>query len=80
VQRFFRLPGNDGFDAAIDSVASLLRAAGYVRETKREALRAPRLSHRVAPHARIRRGRRSTRRSRIAGRSAPLQQFAAIST
>lgn len=32
VQRFFRLPGNHGFDAAIDTVASLLRVAGYVRE------------------------------------------------
>jgi hypothetical protein len=32
VQRRFRLPGNEGFDLAIDSVASLLRAAGYVDE------------------------------------------------
>ena len=32
VQRFFRLPGNHGFDAGIDTVAALLRAAGYVRE------------------------------------------------
>ncbi len=33
VQRYFRLPGNRGFDLAIDTVASLLRAAGYVKET-----------------------------------------------
>ena len=33
VQRYFRLPGNRGFDLAIDTVASLLRAAGYVEET-----------------------------------------------
>lgn len=32
VQRFFRLPGNRGFDLAIDTVAALLRAAGYVDE------------------------------------------------
>ena len=33
VQRYFRLPGNRGFDLAIDTVASLLRVAGYVEET-----------------------------------------------
>ena len=32
VQRYFRLPGNRGFDLAIDTVASLLRVAGYVDE------------------------------------------------
>lgn len=32
VQRYFRLPGNRGFDLAIDTVASLLRASGYVEE------------------------------------------------
>ena len=32
VQRYFRLPGNRGFDLAIDTVASLLRVAGYVEE------------------------------------------------
>jgi aminopeptidase YwaD len=34
VQRRFRLPGNEGFDLAIDSVAALLRSAGYVEESK----------------------------------------------
>ena len=32
VQRYFRLPGNRGFDLAIDTVAALLRVAGYVEE------------------------------------------------
>jgi hypothetical protein len=32
VQRYFRLPGNRGFDLAIDTVAALLRVAGYVDE------------------------------------------------
>lgn len=30
VEQFYRLPGNRGFDASIDTVAALLRAAGYV--------------------------------------------------
>ena len=32
VEKFFRLPGNRGFDASIDTVAALLKAAGYVEE------------------------------------------------
>ncbi len=32
VQQFYRDPGSRGFDAAIDTVAHLLAAAGYVRE------------------------------------------------
>ncbi len=32
VDRFFRLPGNRGFDASIDTVAALLAKAGYVIE------------------------------------------------
>ena len=35
VQRYFRLPGNRGFHLAIDTVASLLRAAGYAEEPVR---------------------------------------------
>jgi hypothetical protein len=34
VQRYFRLPGNRGFDLAIDTVASLLRVAGYVEASR----------------------------------------------
>ena len=30
VEQYFRLPGNTGFNASIDSVARVLRAAGYV--------------------------------------------------
>ncbi len=37
VQRYFRLPGNRGFDLAIDTVASLLRVAGYVEEASAPA-------------------------------------------
>ena len=75
VQRFFRLPGNRGFDASIDTVAALLRAAGYVREDSAPAN--ARLVYRVesrpmaAPawtpvDARI----------TIAGQTQPLQAFA----
>ncbi len=34
VEQFFRLPGNRGFDASIDTVAALLAKAGYVPEAK----------------------------------------------
>lgn len=37
VQRYFRLPGNHGFDLAIDTVAALLRIAGYVDEARASA-------------------------------------------
>jgi hypothetical protein len=37
VEQFFRLPGNRGFDASIDTVASLLSAAGYVLESRAKA-------------------------------------------
>lgn len=74
VQRFFRLPGNRGFDAAIDTVASLLRAAGYVREDS--APPSARFVYRIesrpmANPAWTPLGASLT----IAGRSKPLQQF-----
>ena len=75
VQRYFRLPGNEGFDLAIDSVASLLRAAGYVEASK--AGSADRLVYRIesrdmaneawTPH---------DARLAIVGRPAPLQSMA----
>ena len=34
VEQFFRLPGNRGFDASIDTVVQLLTRAGYVAEAK----------------------------------------------
>ncbi len=37
VEQFFRLPGNRGFDASIDTVAALLVKAGYVDEAKAAA-------------------------------------------
>ena len=75
VQRRFRLPGNEGFDLAIDSVASLLRAAGYVDEAA--AAPGARLVYRIesrpmagdawTPH---------DARLTIVGRTGPLQTLA----
>ncbi len=45
VEQFFRLPGNRGFDASIDTVAALLSAAGYVAQDR--ATPADRLVYRV---------------------------------
>ena len=75
VQRYFRLPGNEGFDLAIDTVAALLRAAGYVEESS--APPDARLVYRIesrpmANEAWTPRDARLT----IVGRSAPLQSFA----
>lgn len=75
VQRWFRLPGNEGFDLAIDSVASLLRAAGYVDE--RDAPAGARLVYRIESRPMVNaawtpRDARLT----IVGRAAPLQTFA----
>ena len=33
VEQFFRLPGNRGYDASIDTLAALLKAAGYVEQS-----------------------------------------------
>jgi hypothetical protein len=75
VQRFFRLPGNRGFDNAIDTVASLLRTAGYVREDSAPA--GARLVYRVEsrPMAQPAWTPVDARLS-IVGRAAPLQAFA----
>lgn len=45
VEQFFRLPGNRGFDASIDTVARLLERAGYVEESR--ASSTDRLTYRV---------------------------------
>ncbi len=45
VEKFFRLPGNRGFDASIDTVASLLESAGFVR--KASAKSSNRLVYRI---------------------------------
>ena len=34
VEQFFRVPGNAGFNASIDSVVGVLRAAGYVEQAR----------------------------------------------
>ena len=58
VEQFYRLPGNRGFDASIDTVAALLRQAGYVEEGLAKAT--DRLTYRIesrpmpAPRAMIR--------------------------
>jgi aminopeptidase YwaD len=45
MDRYWRLPGNRGYDASIDTVAALLRAAGYVEESR--ARPADRLTFRI---------------------------------
>ena len=75
VQQFYRLPGNEGFDAAIDTVAALLRAAGYVEESSAPA--DARLVYRIES-----RPMRDPAWTPLAasitldGQSAPLQTFA----
>jgi len=75
VQRYFRLPGNEGFDLAIDSVASLLRAAGYVEESKAGA--GDRFVYRIESRAMANEAW-TPREARltIVGRNAPLQSLA----
>jgi hypothetical protein len=45
VEQYFRIPGNTGFNASIDSVAGVLRAAGYVEQSR--ASQRDRLVYRV---------------------------------
>ena len=45
VEQFFRLPGNRGFDASIDTVARLLALAGYIEQAK--ARPTDRLTYRI---------------------------------
>lgn len=45
VEQFYRLPGNRGFNASIDTVAALLRQAGFVEEGK--ATPTDRLTYRI---------------------------------
>lgn len=74
VEKFFRLPGNRGFDASIDTVAALLSAAGYVLESRATAK--DRLTYRV--ESRPMAGPAWTPDDAsltIVGRSAPLLQW-----
>ncbi|MES2522689.1 MAG: M28 family peptidase [Gemmatimonadota bacterium] len=75
VEQYFRLPGNRGFDASIDTVASLLQAAGYVRQDR--AKPTDRMVYRV--ESRPMRELTWTPDSAsltIAGRRTPLMRFA----
>jgi hypothetical protein len=75
VQRYFRLPGNRGFDNAIDTVAALLRAAGYVREDSAPA--GARLIYRVESRPMAQPAWTPLdARLTVAGRTSPLQAFA----
>lgn len=74
VQRFFRLPGNRGFDASIDTVVSLLRSAGYVREDS--ASPSDRLVYRVESRAMSAQAWTPLSAAlTIVGRNSPVQQF-----
>ncbi|MEO7520436.1 MAG: M28 family peptidase, partial [Gemmatimonas sp.] len=75
VEQFFRLPGNRGFDASIDTVAALLDAAGYVREDR--GTRTERFAYRI--ESRPMREPAWTPDSAsltLGGRTAPLLRFA----
>ncbi|MDB4951860.1 MAG: peptidase, partial [Gemmatimonadetes bacterium] len=48
VERYWRLPGNAGFDASIQHVAALLDSAGYVRQDRARA--GERLTYRIERH------------------------------
>lgn len=75
VERFFRVPGNAGFDSSIDRVASLLREAGYVPEA--DAGRDTRLTYRIERRAMPRpTWEPLDAELRIEGRPAPLLRFA----
>lgn len=75
VQQYYRLPGNEGFDAAIDTVAALLRAAGYVEEST--AGPGARLVYRIESRPMVNPAWTPLAASiTLEGRSAPLQTFA----
>jgi len=75
VQRRFRLPGNEGFDLAIDTVAALLRSAGYVEEST--AAPGARLVYRIESRPMVNEAwTPHDARLTIEGRSMPLQSFA----
>ena len=75
VEQFFRLPGNRGFDASIDTVAALLTLAGYVPENQAKA--SDRLTFRVESRPMTAPAWTPDDASlTIVGRSAPLQSWA----
>jgi hypothetical protein len=75
VEQYFRLPGNIGFDASIDTVAALLRAAGFVEE--RTARATDRLVYRVESRPMPTKAWSPLDASlTLGGRAAPLLTFA----
>ncbi len=74
IQRFYRDPGSRGFDAAIDTVAGILAAAGYVRED--QAKPADRLTYRIESRPLARPAWSPLDASiTLVGESAPLEQW-----
>jgi hypothetical protein len=74
VEQFFRLPGNPGFDRSIDTVAALLRSAGYVEASR--AAPGERLVYRVESRAMPAPAWSPVGASlRIVGESAPLLEW-----
>ena len=75
VEQFFRLPGNRGFDASIDTVAAILQRAGYVLETR--ATGQDRLVYRIESRPMVNPAWTPDDASlTIVGRAAPLQRWA----
>ena len=75
VEQFFRVPGNSGFDTSIDSVIGVLRAGGFVEETRAAAT--DRLTYRVETYPMERPTWEPEDASlTIIGQSAPLLRFA----
>ena len=75
VEQFFRIPGNAGFDASIDSVIGVLRGGGFVEETRAAAT--DRLTYRVETYPMARPTWEPEDASlAIVGQAAPLLRFA----
>lgn len=75
VEQFFRLPGNRGFDASIDTVAALLDAAGYVRQDRATA--ADRMVYRIESRTMQNQAWSPESASLVlGGRTAPLLRYA----
>jgi aminopeptidase YwaD len=76
MDRYYRVPGNSGFNASITQVAAILARAGYVPEDR--ALSTDRLVYRIERRAMDRPTWEPTDASlSIAGQPAPLLRFAA---
>ena len=75
VEQFFRLPGNSGFNASIDTVVGVLRSSGFVEQSSAAA--GDRLVYRVERYAMIAPTWEPEDASlAIVGQAAPLLRFA----